>query len=488
MALLPKVLRKLNLQPFDPEPASIACQTTLFPMIYNNIIETIGHTPLVRLNNIANQIRGTVLAKVEYFNPGHSVKDRIAIQMVEDAERAGRIRPGGTIIESTSGNTGMGLALAAAVKGYRCIFTMADKQSQEKIDILRAVGAEVVVCPTNVEPEDPRSYYSVARRLEKEVPNSIYMNQYDNRSNTSAHVATTGPEIWEQTGGKITHFAAGMGTCGTISGVSSYLKQQNPQLTTVGVDTYGSIFQKLKATGEIDPDEIYPYLTEGIGEDILPENCNMEVIDHIVKVSDKDAALMTRKLARTEGLFIGWSCGAAMHGALEYARHHLGKDDLMVVILPDHGTRYLGKVYNDTWMQNHGFLDEGTMLTAMEILQQKASANAPLVILETTQSLGQAISLMRSKDVSQIPVSHQGEIVGSLDETQVLNTLIDDPVLKDQPISEAMSDPFPYVLASTRMEVISKLINKENPAVLVQKDDGKIDIITKYDLLSVLSQ
>ena len=457
-------------------------------MIYNNIIETIGHTPLVRLNNVANHIKGTVLAKVEYFNPGHSVKDRIALKMIEDAEKAGTIRPGGTIIESTSGNTGMGLALAAAVKGYRCIFTMADKQSQEKIDILRAVGAEVVVCPTNVEPEDPRSYYSVARRLEKEIPNSIYMNQYDNRSNTTAHIESTGPEIWEQTEGNITHFAAGMGTCGTISGVSSYLKQKNPKLQTVGIDTYGSIFQKLKATGKIDPEEIYPYLTEGIGEDILPENCNMEVIDHIVKVSDKDAALMTRRLARTEGLFIGWSCGAAMHGALEYAREHLGPDDLMVVILPDHGTRYLGKVYNDNWMQNHGFLDEGTMFTAEQILTRKASGNGKVLVLEADQTLGEAIKLMREKDVSQIPVSRHGEIVGSLDETRVLNTIIDDPSLKEQPIAQAMSDPFPYVLSSTRIEVISKLINKENPAVLVQKDGGEIDIITKFDLISVLSQ
>ncbi len=457
-------------------------------MIYNNIIETIGQTPLVRLNSVAGHIKGTVLAKVEYFNPGHSIKDRIALKMIEDAEKAGKIRPGGTIIESTSGNTGMGLALAAVVKGYRCIFTMADKQSQEKIDILRAVGAEVVVCPTNVEPEDPRSYYSVARRLEKEIPNSMYMNQYDNASNAATHVLTTGPEIWEQTEGKITHFVAGMGTCGTISGVSSYLKQQNPDLVTVGVDTYGSIFKKLKETGEIDPNEIYPYLTEGIGEDILPENCNMEVIDHIVKVSDKDAALMTRKLARSEGMFIGWSCGSAMHGALEYAREHLGPDDLMVVILPDHGTRYLGKVYNDTWMQNHGFLAEDKMFTAEQILEQKSSGNGSLLTLEDDQTLGEAIKLMRERDLSQIPVSHQGEIVGSLDETRLLNTLIDNPSLKDQPISQSMSDPFPYVLGSTRIEVISKLINRENPAVLVQKQDGVVDIITKYDLLSVIAK
>lgn len=455
-------------------------------MIYNNIIETIGNTPLVRLNHLASHIKGDVVVKVEYFNPGHSVKDRIAIKMVEDAERSGKISPGGTIIESTSGNTGMGLALAAAVKGYRCIFTMSDKQSQEKIDILRAVGAEVIVCPTNVEPEDPRSYYSVADRLSREIPNSIWMNQYDNPSNKAAHIDTTGPEIWEQTKGKITHFAAGMGTCGTISGISSYLKSKNPEIKTIGIDTYGSIFKKLKESGEVDPNEIYPYLTEGIGEDILPENCDMSVIDHIVKVSDKDSALMTRKMARLEGLFIGWSCGAATFGALEWARDNLKPDDLMVVILPDHGTRYLGKVYNDTWMQNHDFLDEGTFITAGEILKHK-SVNGGLHTLHIGQSLSEAIALMRERDVSQIPVMDGEKVVGALDETQVLNAILDNPSLKDAPVTQAMSDPFPYVLSSTRMDILSKLITKDNPAVLVKMEDSGIDIITKYDLINVLS-
>lgn len=454
-------------------------------MYYNNIVETIGDTPLVRLNHVAAHLRATILVKVEYFNPGHSVKDRIALKMVEDAEKAGKLKPGGTIIEGTSGNTGMGLALAAAVKGYRCIFTMADKQSQEKIDILRAVGAEVIVCPTNVEPEDPRSYYSVARRLSQEIPNSVYMNQYDNPSNTAAHVATTGPEVWEQTEGKITHFAAGMGTCGTICGVSSYLKAKNAAIRTIGIDTYGSIFKKLHETGEMDPNEIYPYLTEGIGEDILPENCNMEVIDHIVKVSDKDAALMTRKMARMEGLFIGWSCGAAVHGALEYAKQ-LGKDDLMVIILPDHGTRYLGKVYNDTWMSNHGFLDEGAMLSAGEILKQKRGA-AELMTLTKEHTLGAAIGMMREHLVSQIPIVEEGEIVGSLHESRVLNVLLDNPELREASVTKAMSDPLPFVLPSTRIEVISKLINKDNPAVLVKQEDDKLDIITQYDLINVLA-
>ncbi len=454
-------------------------------MIYNNIVETIGNTPLVRLNHVAAHIKGTVLVKVEYFNPGNSVKDRIALSMIEDAERKGQLRPGGTIIEGTSGNTGMGLALVAAVKGYRCVFTMAEKQSQEKIDILRAVGAEVIVCPTNVEPEDPRSYYSVARRLSTEIPNSVYLNQYDNMSNTAAHVAVTGPEIWEQSKGAITHFVAGMGTCGTISGVSSYLKEQNPAVQTIGIDTYGSVFKRLHETGEVDQNEIYPYLTEGIGEDILPANCNMEVIDHIIKVADRDSAMMTRKLARLEGLFIGWSCGAAVHGALEYARDHLGKDDMMIIILPDHGTRYLGKVYNDNWMKSHDFLDEGSMVTAAQILAEKSPTT--LITLHGKQKLSEAVALMRQHHVSQIPVMTDGEITGSLNETRVLGALLEDPSLKDAQVTQLMSDPLPFVLGSTRLDVITKLINKDNPAVLVKLDDGSLDIISNYDLIQTLS-
>lgn len=454
-------------------------------MWYNNILETIGNTPIVKLNHVAANIKGTVLVKVEYFNPGQSVKDRMAVKMLEDAERAGKIKPGGTIIESTSGNTGMGLALAAAVKGYRCIFTMADKQSKEKIDILRAVGAEVIVCPTNVEAEDPRSYYSTARRLEQEIPNSIWMNQYDNMSNTAAHIESTGPEIWAQTEGKITHFAAGMGTCGTICGVSQYLKGKNPDIKTIGMDTYGSVFKKLHETGTFDTNEIYPYLTEGIGEDIVPANCNMSVIDKIIKVTDKDAALMARKLSRTEGLFVGWSCGSAVHGALEYAKEHLKKDDVMVIILPDHGTRYLGKVFNDAWMKDHSFVDEGSMMTAEQILAQKTDNN--LSTLLSTQSLADAIKMMREMNISQIPImSPDGRIVGSTSESRVLNTLLDDPTLKSSPVTLAMNDPFPFVLPSTRIDAISKLINKSNPAVMVQID-GKYEIITEFDLIQVLS-
>lgn len=325
-------------------------------MYFNHIIEAIGNTPLVKLNKVTAGVDATILAKVEYFNPGNSVKDRMAVKMIEDAEQAGILKPGGTIIEGTSGNTGMGLALAASAKGYKCIFTLTDKQSSEKINILKAVGAEVIVCPTNVAPEDSDSYYSVAKRLNKEIPNSFYPNQYDNISNTAAHYATTGPEIWAQTQGKVTHFATGVGTGGTICGVSKYLKEQNPAIKAIGLDTYGSVFKKYKETGIFDQNEIYPYKTEGIGEDILPKNVNFDLIDLFIKVTDKDGALMTRRLAKEEGLFVGWSSGTAVHGALAFAQENLTKDDVLVVLLPDHGTRYLGKIYNDDWMRAEGYL------------------------------------------------------------------------------------------------------------------------------------
>jgi len=327
-------------------------------MYYNSILETIGNTPLVKLNEVAKEFEGTILAKVEYFNPGQSVKDRIGLKMIEDAEEKGLIEPGGTIIEGTSGNTGMGLALAATIKGYDCIFTTTDKQSKSKIDLLRALGAEVKICPTDVEPDDPRSYYSVAKRLSEEIPNSYYPNQYDNPSNTQAHYETTGPEIWEQTEGNVTHYVAGMGTGGTISGTSKYLKEQNAEIKTIGIDSVGSVYKHYFETGEFDKDEIHPYLTEGIGEDIIPENMDFDLLDEVVQVNDKNAFQMTRKLSKKEGLFVGGSCGAAVYGALEYARNNdFGKDDTMVIILPDSGTRYVSKIYNDEWMDDHGFLD-----------------------------------------------------------------------------------------------------------------------------------
>jgi len=327
-------------------------------MYFNSILETIGNTPLVKLNKLTEGMPGTILVKVEYFNPGQSVKDRIGLKMLEDAEEKGLIKPGGTIIEGTSGNTGMGLALAAVIKGYDCIFTTTEKQSKSKIDLLRALGAEVKVCPTDVEPDDPRSYYSVAKRLNEEIPNSYYPNQYDNPSNTQAHYETTGPEIWEQTEGKITHYVAGMGTGGTISGATKYLKEQNSKITSIGVDSDGSVYKHYFDTSEFDKNEIHPYLTEGIGEDIIPANMDFDLLDEVVQVNDKNAFLTTRALAEKEGLFVGGSCGAAVYGALEYVRNNeFTEDDLMVIILPDSGTRYVSKIFNDEWMKEHGFLD-----------------------------------------------------------------------------------------------------------------------------------
>ncbi len=321
---------------------------------YNNILETIGNTPLVKLNNTV-ETDALVLAKVETFNPGHSIKDRMALKMIEDAEKNRTLQPGGTIIEGTSGNTGMGLALAAIQKGYKCIFVLADKQSKEKMDILRAVGAQVEVCPTDVEPEDPRSYYSVSKRLAEEIPNSWYVNQYDNPSNAVAHYESTGPEIWEQTEGKITHLVVGVGTGGTISGTAKYLKEQNPNVKIWGVDTYGSVFKKYHETGEFDENEIYSYITEGIGEDILPKNVDFSIIDKFEKVTDKDGAIMARRLSREEGIMVGYSAGSAV-AAINQLKDNLSKDDVVVVIFHDHGTRYVGKLFNDDWMKQQGFL------------------------------------------------------------------------------------------------------------------------------------
>ena len=327
-------------------------------MIYNSIIETIGNTPMIRLNKVTKGIKGTVIAKVEYFNPGNSTKDRMAIKMIEDAEKAGLLKPGGTIIEGTSGNTGMGLALAAVAKGYKCIFTTTDKQSKEKFDMLRAMGAEVIVCPTNVDADDPRSYYSVAKKLSQEIPNSVWMNQYDNLSNRQAHYESTGPEIWQQTDGKITHFVVGIGTGGTVTGTSKYLKEQNPAIKTYGIDTYGSILKQYHETGTFDPAEIHSYITEGIGEDIIPKNYDFSLIDYVEKVTDKEAALMQRRLAKEEGIFAGNSAGSAIQGVLQiHEKFPFTKDDLVIIILHDHGSRYVGKFFNDDWMREKGFLD-----------------------------------------------------------------------------------------------------------------------------------
>jgi cystathionine beta-synthase len=451
--------------------------------IYNNILETIGNTPMVRLNKVTKDVKATVLAKVETTNPGNSVKDRMAVKMIEDAEKAGLIKPGGTIIEGTSGNTGMGLALVAIIKGYKLICVLNDKQSKEKMDILRAVGAEVVVCPTAVEPTDPRSYYSVSRRLASETPNSWYVNQYDNLSNRIAHYESTGPEIWEQTGGKITHFVVGVGTGGTISGVGKYLKEKNPNIKIWGIDTYGSVFKKYKETGIFDENEIYPYITEGIGEDILPANVDFDIIDRFEKVTDKDAAVFTRKIAREEGIFVGNSAGSAIKGLLQL-KDELTEDDLVVVLFHDHGSRYIGKIFNDEWMRERGFLEED-FKTAGELVAKHE--NTPLVTVFAEELVSHAIAKMRKFGISQIPVMKDGKFVGSIDDSQVYKLLVENTELKDAAISSIMNEAFPIVTSNTHLEDVCKLINKNTPAVLVEMPDGGHQIVTRYDIISAMS-
>jgi len=447
-----------------------------------NILETIGNTPLVKMNVITKEIDALVLAKVETFNPGNSVKDRMAVKMVEDAEADGRLKPGGTIIEGTSGNTGMGLALAAIVKGYRLICVIGDKQSKEKIDILRAVGAEVVVCPNDVEPTDPRSYYSVSKRLAAETPNSWYVNQYDNPSNAIAHYEQTAPEIWEQTEGKITHFVVGVGTGGTISGIGKYLKEKNPNIKIWGIDTYGSVFKKYHETGVFDENEIYPYITEGIGEDILPKNVNFDVIDGFTKVTDKDGAVYTRKLAKEEGVFVGNSAGSAIKGVLQL-KEHFKPDDVVVVLFHDHGSRYVGKMFNDDWMRDRGFLDE-EVTTALDLI--KNHIDKPLVTVKTEELVSHAIERMRSYKISQIPVVDVNGFVGSVDESDLFRMYFEDKNSADMPIKAVMHDAFPIVKKNTSIEEVSKLIAKEIPAVLVDLENGEYHIITKHDLIQMI--
>ncbi|MEJ5995533.1 pyridoxal-phosphate dependent enzyme [Pedobacter sp. Du54] len=452
-------------------------------MWYNNILETIGNTPLVKLNNITSSIPATVLAKIETTNPGNSIKDRMAVKMIEDAEKSGALKPGGTIIEGTSGNTGMGLAMAAIIKGYKCIFTTTDKQSKEKADALRAFGAEVIVCPTNVDPEDPRSYYSVSSRLEREVPNSWKPNQYDNLSNSKAHYEQTGPEIWAQTEGKITHLVVGVGTGGTISGTGKYLKEKNPNIKVWGIDTYGSVFKKYKETGILDKNEIYPYITEGIGEDFLPQNVDFEVIDLFEKVTDKDAALMTREIARKEGIFAGNSAGSAIAGLLQL-KEKLKPEDVVVVIFHDHGSRYMGKMYNDDWLRERGFLTD-EKLTARSILAK--SSNQEVVTLDCEKTITEAINVMKTLNISQLPITQQGMVIGKVTESNILESLLENPSLKSSPVKEIMTASLPFVDLNTSIDKISAMINKDNSAVLVEDEKGKIGIITQYDIIEAIS-
>jgi cystathionine beta-synthase len=452
-------------------------------MWHENILETIGNTPMVKLNKIVKGIPATVLAKLETFNPGNSIKDRMAIKMIEDAEKNGLLKPGGTIIEGTSGNTGMGLAIAAVIKGYKCIFTSTDKQSKEKFDALRAFGAEVIVCPTNVEPEDPRSYYSVSSRLERETPNSWKPNQYDNLSNTQAHYETTGPEIWEQTEGKITHLVAGVGTGGTISGIAKYLKEKNPNIKIIGIDTYGSVFKKYKETGVFDKDEIYPYITEGIGEDFLPKNVDFSLIDHFEKVTDRDAALMTREIALKEGIFAGNSTGSAVAGLLQL-RDWFKERDVVVIVFPDHGSRYMAKMYNEDWLRERGFLKD-EKLTARDIIKKKERQD--IITIDCEKSVLEAINVIKSLNISQIPVTQKGMVIGKVTESDILDALLDNPALKSSPVQNITTKPFPFVDLNASIDKISSMINRDNIAVLVEDDKASIEIITQYDIINAIS-
>ena len=451
-------------------------------MWLNNILETIGNTPLIRLNKITKDIPATVLAKVDYFNPGNSIKDRMALKMVQVAEKEGKLKPGGTIIEGTSGNTGMGLALAACVKGYKCIFVTTDKQSKEKADILKAVGAEVIVCPTNVLPEDPRSYYSVAKRLGKEIPNSMYMNQYDNLANRQAHYESTGPEIWEQTEGKITHLICTAGTGGTITGTAMYLKEKNPDIKIWAIDVYGSLLTKYYNTGEIDMNEVHPYISEGFGEDFVPQNYDMSVIDKFEQVTDKDGAVMARRIAKEEGLFCGYSAGSCLQGLMQL-KATLTKEDVVVCIFHDHGSRYVGKIYNDEWMMERGFLD---VKTFKDIVNGRSAKR--LVSIEPGHTVAQAVELMKKYDIEQIPVMKDNELLGAVSESGLFQKVFSNPEIKNATVESVLEPAYPIVAFDTPVERLGNLITKESGAVLAKDEKGEFHIVTKYDVIHSLAK
>lgn len=451
-------------------------------MWLNNVLETIGNTPLIRLNKISREVPCTLLAKVDYFNPGNSIKDRMALKMVEVAEQEGKLKPGGTIIEGTSGNTGMGLALAACVKGYHCIFVTTDKQSKEKVDILKALGAEVIVCPTNVLPQDPRSYYSVAKRLSQEIPNSMYMNQYDNLANRQAHYESTGPEIWEQTEGKITHLVCTAGTGGTITGTAMYLKEKNPNIQIWAIDVYGSLLTKYYKTGEIDMNEVHPYISEGFGEDFVPGNYDMRFIDHFEQVTDKDGAVMARRIAREEGLFCGYSAGSCLQGLMQL-KDRLKKDDLVVCIFHDHGTRYIGKIYNDQWMMERGFLEVKTFKDIVNGRRGKS-----LITLDVNDTVAHAVEMMKKYNIEQIPLTKEGNICGAVSENGLFQKVFSNPDIRHETLSAVAESPYPVVPFETPVEKLGQLINKENGAVLAKDEKGEFHIVTKYDVIQTLAQ
>jgi cystathionine beta-synthase len=458
-------------------------------MKYENILQTIGNTPLVRLGRMAEGLKPSIYAKCEFLNPGGSVKDRIGVAMIEDAERRGLLKPGGTIIEGTSGNTGIGLALAAALKGYKLIFTITDKQSREKINLLKALGAEVIVCPTAVEPDDPRSFYSIAAKLSKEIPNAYHPNQYSNPQNPRAHYLTTGPEIWKDTGGRVTHFVAGMGTGGTISGTGRYLKDQNPKIQVIGADPIGSIYyEKIKFNKK---GQAHPYVVEGIGEDMFPETMDLKLPDDVVKVSDKDSFITTRRLAQEEGLFIGGSSGTAVWAGLKIAEK-LSQDDLMVILLPDTGMRYLSKIYNDEWMRENQYMEADSPLHAKDILALKKNRSLKkekkLLVAKPEESLSKALKSMRNEDISQMPVFEGRQPVGAIYEDDILRLMLSGREIGKMIVREAMGEPLPILNGEARLDAILKLISSSKPAVLVKSGKNEYGILTKYDILRALSQ
>jgi cystathionine beta-synthase len=452
----------------------------------NHILEAVGHTPLVRLNRIAKDLKPQIYVKAEFMNPGGSVKDRIGLTMIDDAEKRGLLKPGGTIIEGTSGNTGMGLALVAAVRGYKCVFTTTDKQSKEKVDLLKALGAEVIVCPTAVEPEDPRSYYSVAKKLAREIPNSYYPNQYANAMNPEAHYLTTGPEIWEDSEGKITHFVCGLGTGGTISGAGKYLKEKNPAVKIIGVDPYGSLYYDFVKTGQTI--KAKTYVVEGIGEDFFPTTMNLKILDDIIQVNDEECFVVARRLAKLEGIFTGGSGGGCLSGALRLAKD-LGPNDLIVALLPDTGMRYLSKVYNDEWMRERGYVDAAVHITAAEVVQAKhASRKArELIVARPYQTVFHALKTMQEQDISQIPVFEENLPIGTIYEDQILNLALQGKDLRKLVVREVMSQPLPQVPKTAPVERVTHILSHENPAVFVDMGNSHFEILTKYDLMSTVA-
>jgi cystathionine beta-synthase len=452
----------------------------------NNILEAIGNTPLVRLNRINHGLKPQIYVKADYTNPGGSVKDRIGVTMIDDAEKRGLLKPGGTIIEGTSGNTGMGLALVAAVRGYKMVFTITDKQSMEKVDLLKALGAEVIVCPTAVEPADPRSYYSVAKKLARDIPNSFYPNQYDNPMNPAAHYATTGPEIWQDSEGKITHFVCGMGTGGTISGAGKYLKEKNPAIQIVGVDPEGSLYYDFHKTGQVAKGRTY--VVEGIGEDFFPSTMDMKILDEVIQVNDEECFVVARRLVKQEGIFTGGSGGGCLSAALRLARN-LDEKAYIVAFMPDTGMRYLSKVYNEEWMRERGYVDSAVAITAGEVVNAKHKSGKvrDLVIVRPYQTVFHALKTMQEQDISQIPVFEEAALIGTVYEDQILTLALQGKDLRKLVIREVMSKPLPKISRSAPVERVTYILSHENPAVFVEMDETRFEILTKYDLMSTVA-